>query len=203
MEVQVADLYALIDRLKGEAFTGLLSIEGVGLLAFVEGGYILAIMYDGPVRDTMRVWLRPLSRAVMNLILSRGSVSKEFIVYSNGATETIPLPSLGVEEEELGISFLHPRGKHLKRVITKWLQERYSSYRVVEREVGESSIVVFSREYMDRVVDLPADVLKILVLDKGESVDREEMGRLGILVLEFPYTVAKFHKLLDEWENTN
>ncbi len=203
VKVQAPDLYPLIEDKKSEGFTGLVSVEGVGLLLFVEGEYIPVMLYDGPIPDTMRVWVRPFSRSVVNLIFSRGTVSTDYIVYNNGAAATIPLPSLGVEEQEMVVAFLYQGKEKLRKVMTKWLQERFPYFRIVEGEPEESSIVVFSLHYMDRVMKLPRDVLRILILDKGEKVDREKIEEAGVMVFEYPYTRIKFFKLLDQWDNRN
>ncbi len=202
-EMQVSDLHSLVGDLEREGFTGLVSVEGIGLLMFVEGSYIHVMLYGGPMPDTLRVWVRPLSRAEVNLIFSKGTVSSNYIVYHNGGTETIPLPSLGVEEQELGIAFLRSRSDNLMKVITKWLQEMYPHSRVVERELEEASIVVFGSEYLDRVVNLPPDILRILVLERGEEANREAMEEMGILVFDYPYTRSKFLRLLEGWDNPN
>ncbi len=201
--VRNSQLHSVIERMVEQGFSGLMSIEGVGLLMFVEGGYVPILLYEGPVPDIMRVWTRPLSRPVLNLIFSMGEISRESIVYSNGTPETISLPSLGVEEQEVGISFLYSGNSHLRVVLTRWLQERYPHYRMVERDVEESSVVILGVEHLDRVVDLPPYVLRILILEKGEEVDRDRVQSLGIKIFEYPYTRTKFFRLLGEWDNLN
>jgi len=194
----------LIDELKQEGFTGLVSVESVGLLLFVDGGHLLLLTYDEPFQDNVRIWIRPLSRSEVNLILSKGNISGNSIVYTNGKTVSIPLPTLGVDEKEIGISFLlEEKNKNFITVLMKWLQSAYPGFRVVERDLEDASVVFFSYKYLDRVAPLPQGVLKILVLDREEDVDVKGIEERGIFVLSYPYTSVKFRKILEDWSNRN
>ncbi len=197
LTLDLPEVHDLIRELQARAFTGLLSVENVGLLVFVEGGYTFALMYYGEVPDNVHVWIKPLSRSIVNLILTKGDVTDGAIVFSNGSLQSFPLPSLGVNENVVGIAFLHDRKEFFRKVIAKWLQKKYPDYRVVEREPENASIVIFGKEHLDEVRDLNPGTIRILVLERGESVDREELEKLGILVLEHPYTPTKFFRLLE------